>query len=267
MSGALRERYGPWAAVLGAGQGIGLAFAEELAGEGFSLLLVDACAETLAAAAPSAARCGAKEVASARIDLGAPDCAARLQEALGARDLGLVVYTAMLPLTGAFLSHPLERHAQAVAAGVSGVLAASHALGGRLVARGRGGLILTSSLAGFQGTGWVAEYAAVKAFDLVLAEGLWWEWRPLGVDVLALCPGNTATPGLLQNRPNADPATFADPRAVAREALAHLPLARERGPICIPGEDNRSVRAAFDQLPRKQVVELIGASTKQMFAR
>jgi short-subunit dehydrogenase len=111
----------------------------------------------------------------------------------------------------------------------------------------------------------VAEYAAAKAFDLVLAEGLWWEWRDAGVDVVALCPGNTDTPGLRGNEPLADPATFAKPADVAREALDHLLVARESGPICIPGEDNRAVRTAFDRMPRKQVVEIIGASTKKMF--
>jgi hypothetical protein len=145
------------------------------------------------------------------------------------------------------------------------VLAASHVLGERLVRRGRGGLVLTSSLAGYQGTGWVAEYAAAKAFDLVLAEGLWWEWREACVDVVALCPGNTDTPGLRNNKPLVDPSTFADPASVAREALDHLTSAREAGPICIPGADNRAVRAQFDRMPRKQVVEIIGASTRKMF--
>ena len=103
-----------------------------------------------------------------------------------------------------------------------------------------------------------------KAFDLVLAEGLWWEWRERGVDVVALCPGNTATPGLLSNKPRIDSSAFADPADVAREALDHLLVAREQGPICIPGAYNRSVRAAFDKLPRRQVVEIIGAITKKM---
>jgi hypothetical protein len=65
--------------------------------------------------------------------------------------------------------------------------------------------------------------------------------------------------------PLVDPSTFANPADVARAALDHLLVAREQGPICIPGEDNRTVRAAFDKMPRKQVVEIIGASTKKMF--
>jgi short-subunit dehydrogenase len=257
---AFAQRYGPWAAVLGAAQGIGLAFAHECARRGANVLLVDVREDLLGPAARGVgAAAPGVEARALALDLAAPDVAERL--AAIDLELGLVVYTAMLPLVGPFLDEKLERHERALQVGCRGALAASFVLGRRLVARGRGGLILTSSGAGFQGTAFVASYSAAKAYDLALAEALWWEWRPHGVDVLALCPGSTATPGMLGNAPRLDAAAMARPEDVAREALDAL----GRGPVCIPGEDNRRARAALDKLPRQRLVELMGEQTRKLF--
>ena len=58
-----------------------------------------------------------------------------------------------------------------------------------------------SSLAAETGTAKVALYSATKAFDLVLAEGLWYELRDRGVDVVAIRPGSTRTPGGSRRQP------------------------------------------------------------------
>ena len=55
--------------------------------------------------------------------------------------------------------------------------------------------------------------------------------------------------------------SLARPEDVAREALDAL----GHGPVCIPGEDNRRVRAALDALPREKLVELMGEQTRKMF--
>ena len=69
------------------------------------------------------------------------------------------------------------------------VVALAHAFGARFAQRGRGGLILFSSVVAFQGVPRASTYAATKAFVQTLAEGLGAELRPFGVDVLASAPG------------------------------------------------------------------------------
>ena len=57
----------------------------------------------------------------------------------------------------------------------------------------RAGLIIVSSVIGHLPMPYFATYAATKAFDLALAEGLAEELSQEPVDILALCPGATAT--------------------------------------------------------------------------
>ena len=61
----------------------------------------------------------------------------------------------------------------------------AHFFGVKMLARRRGGMIMLSSGSAQQGTAYVANYAATKAYNRILAESLWEELRGEGIDVLA----------------------------------------------------------------------------------
>ena len=118
-----------------------------------------------------------------------------------------------------------------------------------------------SSLAGFQGSPWVATYAASKAFGTVLAEGLWDELREHGVDVLACCAGATRTPNYEQSRPRGGPKPM-PPGDVVSEALGAL----GRRPHRVAGRVNRIASFAMGRLlPRRVAVRLMGAAARRMY--
>jgi uncharacterized protein len=126
------------------------------------------------------------------------------------------------------------------------------------VQRGRGALVLMSSLAGFQGSPKLAAYASSKAFLTVLAESLWAELRPQGVDVLACCAGAIRTPGYAQALKKEAPGTL-DPSEVVRQALAAL----GKQPVVIPGAVNKLAAFFLRRLAtRKRAIAIMGSSVE-----
>ena len=95
---------------------------------------------------------------------------------------------------GPFVDADHEAIEQAVDVNVRGPLLLLRTLVPAMRERGRGAVVLMSSLTGLQGSPHVSVYAASKAFNLVLAEGLWYELRGHGVEVLACLAGATRTP-------------------------------------------------------------------------
>ena len=59
--------------------------------------------------------------------------------------------------------------------------------------RKSGAVIFVASTAAYQAVPYMSAYAATKAYNLILAEGLAQEYRGTGVDVLAVSPGFTET--------------------------------------------------------------------------
>ncbi len=138
-----------------------------------------------------------------------------------------------------------------------------HLLAPPMVARGRGGIVLMSSMSGYYGSAQLAVYAATKAFDLVLADALWAELRPHGVDVLSVQPGSTRTPGWLSSQRAGDDAPMLpvmEPPDVVRAALDALGVE----PNIVPGELNQQGAAIMRRMSRREAIEMMSGITSQL---
>lgn len=212
-----RARYGPAALVTGAAQGIGRAFADALASRGLGVFLLDLQEEEVRrAAAEVAADC---DVPTWPIvaDLSQRDFMRDVEATLTATDtdVGLVVCNAAIGLEGPYLEESIENLQRAVDVNCQAAIRLSHHFGKEMAARRRGGLVLIASGTALQGSPGYANYAATKAFNLVLGESLWYEFAENDVDVLSFVPGPTNTPGM-------------------RKSLPHLEEGVEVGPIRLP---------------------------------
>ena len=249
------ERYGPWAAVTGAARGMGAAFAADLAGRGLAVLLIDRDEEPLTERARELEGAGA-EVRTLVVDLAAPDAADRVLDAVAAVDLGLFISNAAVPFVAPFLDQPLEHALVQLDVNCRVPLVLTRTLLPRLAQRGRGGFIFLSSGSALRGTALTAGYAATKAWNLILAESLWDELRGTGVDVMAVVPGPTRTPGFLSSAPQPGLVTenLMEPADVVREALDALGSA----PSVIPGQANRDSESLMASLERADAVRTMG---------
>ncbi len=258
-----RARYGPWAVVAGASEGLGAAFADALAARGLNLLLVARRAGLLA---ELAGRIQAEHGVEARPlaqDLADPGAATALAGASAALEVGTLVYNAAFSPIGNFLELPPEDLMRVVDLNVRGPVGLVRQLAPAMRARRRGAIVLMSSLAGIQGSPRIAAYAASKAFNTILAEGLWGELVGDGIDVIASCAGAIRTPGYLETSEASAreaPGTL-DPAEVAEQTLAAL----GRGPRVVPGWINRIASVLTGRvLPRRAAVRLMAANTKDL---
>jgi short-subunit dehydrogenase len=255
-------RYGPWALVAGAAVGLGAEYARQLAARGLRLLLVDRDAAALQATAAALAGADA-EVLAVVADLARADVGETLARAAAGHDVGLLVYNAAIGSVGRFLDMTPAQSLAMVDVNCRGPLVLVHAFAPAMVARGRGGIVLMSSMSGNFGSEHLAVYAATKAFDLVLGDALWAELRHHGVDVLAVQPGSTRTPGWQSSQPpelQGPGPHVMEPADVVAEALAAL----GDGPNLVCGETNRQGAAMLATMPRRQAVDVMSGITRTL---
>ncbi|MEM1415010.1 MAG: SDR family NAD(P)-dependent oxidoreductase [Myxococcota bacterium] len=258
-----RSRYGPWCFIAGASEGLGEAFAYAAAARGLNVILAARRGKLLERIASDIRAQHGVEAVAVPLDLAGPMLEEVARRAVVRREVGLFVHNAAYVPKGDFLEVPVEDHLRAVDVNVRALLTLTHAFGGAMAKRGRGGIVLMSSLASFQGTGCVASYAGTKAFGRVFGEGLWEELRDRGVDVLACCAGATKTPGYeaFATRENL---MAQRPEEVVEETFARL----QEGPVLVPGRANKLAGALMGRLlPRRTAVQLVTRQTRKLYGR
>lgn len=246
------NRYGPWALVAGASEGVGAAVAQLLGQRGVNVVLVsrrqsalDEVAETVSSSTRTVA-----------MDLSEPAAGEQLARVTADLEIGLLIFNAGAdPHMSRFLEKSIDVWLAMLTRNCATVLASTHHFGGRMAERGHGGIVLVTSGAAWAGGSRLAVYGATKAFDLILAESLWSELAPSGVDVLAPVLGQTDTPALRKLIGDREISGLADPEDVARDILDNL----ANGPTWPPDP------SPLGSIPRRQAVELMSQGSASMF--
>jgi uncharacterized protein len=187
------EWQGKWALITGASAGIGVALAEELAAGGTNLALtarrrdrLDQLAKTL----------------SEKHKIKTEVCVADLTKPLAPQEIfdftkqkgleiDLLINNAGFGGYGEFPTVDTLLLLDMVQVNCSAVVHLTRLFLPQMIARKRGDVIILASTASFQAVPYISTYAATKAFDLLIAEGLAEEMKPHGIRVCALCPGST----------------------------------------------------------------------------
>jgi short-subunit dehydrogenase len=221
--------------------GIGAAFSHEAAARGLNVVMMARGKDLLERTARDVSERHGVETRPLVADLADPGIGELVAAATGSLDIGLLVHNATIAPQGRFLDVGLDVQLASVAVNCASPVILCKLLAPSMVARGRGGIGLVSSLGGITGSVNFSLYNAGKAFQWVLAETLWAELKPLGVDVNCIMVGATSSPNYLSFMETLD-------RALCDKPGADNPLDRARHRLINPCTPEQVARALYDQL-------------------
>jgi uncharacterized protein len=207
MAAEFERRYGPWALIVGGSAGIGAAISDEAAERGLNVVMVARRRAVLEDQAKAIRSRHGVEVKTVVADLAEEGAAEAIITAADALEVGTFIYNAAAEPRGEFISLPVSQQVANITVNCTVPTWLSHHFGSQMAARGRGLLVLVTSMGALQGGKVFSSYFAAKAYEWILAEGLWAELGERGVDAFAYMVGATKTE------------TFKDPAAPSTTAV------------------------------------------------
>jgi len=243
------------AMVTGATGGIGREFALHLAKEGWAVTLVARGAGALEQLRGGLSGAGHQILAA---DLGTDAGLTAVADRLSAEHHTVLVNNAGFGLYGWFTGIPVSKQRDMIRLNCESLTTLAYSF---LSAAQPGDTLLnTASTLGFTPFPSSAVYAATKAYVISFSEALWYEQRPRGVNVIALCPGATRTPfhtqaGASDAAPY-PPMMFQDPEDVVRTGLRAINGRRSGAQIS--GLLNAALVQSSRLLPRTWIVRIMG---------
>lgn len=261
MTQVTPEKYGPWALVTGAARGLGYEFARQLAERGFSLILVDKLDDQLAESASALSANDDIDVIYYCVDLAQDHFMGGLLEAIGDRQVGLLINNAGIAKIGEFLPQSIDFLTAQLSVNTRAVLHLTHYFANKMAEQERGGIIIVGSLAAEVASAYNANYCGTKAYDVKFAESLWAELRPRGIDVLGFMPSSTATPGYAAEGSKMTESIM-DVESTVSDALRFL----GRVPSVVAGKNNRISNFVMTRLlSRMKAIQLVSSHIRKTF--
>jgi uncharacterized protein len=264
----LAPRYGRWAIIAGASEGIGACLADQLAAHGLNLVLVSRNAGLLEEVATGIRDNHGVEARTLVLDLTSDPLIGRQVAAVTAGlEVGLLIYNAgAVNRTVQFLDEPFDSWLDQVKLNCVGPLSLVYEFGPAMRARGRGGIVLIGALSCLAGATDIAVYSGVKAFQVNFAESMWSELHAHGVDVCSAVIGATYTPANARYHGNVkyDPEHFMSSEEVAREIIENI----GNGPVHVVGEKNRASTGSWaaDRQTAMEAIDKVMRASAELVA-
>ncbi|XP_041367419.1 inactive hydroxysteroid dehydrogenase-like protein 1 [Gigantopelta aegis] len=192
----LKTKFGRWAVVTGSSEGIGKAYAQELASHGVNIILISRGERRLFKTAKEIEEQFHVETCCIAADFSkGMEIYAKVMKAIGDKEVGILVNNVgvMYDYPQLFLDVPAERLWQLIHINVAAATMMTHGLLPQMVQRKRGAVVMVSSGACSQITPQMTIYAATKSFLDYFARSLHYEYKSKGVLVQSLMPFYVAT--------------------------------------------------------------------------
>lgn len=257
---AFKRKYGEWAIVTGASEGVGREMSLMLAERGLNVVLVARRGELLERLSETIKAQFHVQTMVISSDLSQSSAIENLLQSTSKLDVGLLIANAGYGTSGALINADLQTELNMLDVNCRALLVLSHFYGKRFATKKSGGIVLMSSIMAFQGVPNMANYAATKAYVQTLAEGLNIELAPYGVDVHASAPGPIATG--FAKRSNLKMSAAANPKTVALDTLNAL----GKSTTVRPGFLAKFLEYSLRLLPRWGRVRVMQLITKGMMS-
>lgn len=249
--------------ITGASRGLGAEFARQCAERGLNTILIATNAALLEARADALKKDYGVEVQTIALDLSREDILKEITPITDSLEIGLLVNNAGISRVCPFLNYSIDQLVRQLHVNTRAGLILAHHFGRKMAERRRGGIIFLSSASAMFGTAYCANYAATKAYNLIIAESLWYELGQHGIDVLGFAAGSTKTPGWDANKPK--PARFVKVMDV-KPTVAEAFKALGKRPSFIAGRPNRVGYFILSKMAsRERAIRIISGSMNKMF--
>jgi short-subunit dehydrogenase len=260
-----KNKYGPWALLVGAAEGLGEAYTIALAERGLNIVMLDKNQDSLKKLAHKVESDFGIQTKIIWTDLASEDTLKMIINVLQSIDCRLLIYNAAYSKIESFTNYTTEDLNRFIEVNVLTQIKLVQAFAQKLKSNKLpGGILLMSSLAGLIGMQLVVPYAATKAFTWNMAEALNHELKEFNIDVMACIAGTVATPTYLETKPNYGllKPNVMSPADVVKKTFKKL----GKTSLFIPGFSNKLNYFLLTRiLPRKLAAFLANHTIKKMY--